>query len=206
MVSRQAPFLASATTLALAAVTACANIQVFGEPNTRDDGGGGGSGGDGGRGGATTTSSAGGMTSCGENVPPVAGCHPDCDQCDGGVCVRVCNSFNSCIGAILTCPPGLACEVQCTDGACIATSIECPADHACTVTCTGSQSCSNATVNCGTAAGDGTCELRCEGAPDVCAGAVVSCGPNQCLATCEQGTTPPMVACGGACECVPCGG
>jgi hypothetical protein len=168
--------------------------------------GGGGSGGstDGGGGSAGSTSTG---TMCGKSEP-AEGCDPNaCSSCgNDGLCIIVCNVFDDCQGTTITCPEGLACEVQCTDDACRGATIQCPSAHACNVACTGGQSCRDATVQCAPLITDGVCELTCNGDPSVCQDATLSCGANRCTAACGEGVAAPSITCGASCQCESCGG
>jgi hypothetical protein len=141
-----------------------------------------------------------GCDSCGLDPPPPGGVCPA--VCSGGctadnVCVIDCDT-SDCIAAVITCPPGFACDVRCTgNAACGSATILCPATYSCHVACEGDWSCSSTTINCSS---DGTCDLEC--GTTACPGTLLDCGYDACSASCEgMCLAEPMVDCGSSCEC-----
>jgi hypothetical protein len=135
---------------------------------------------------------------CGQDpTPPTGSCPAACTGgCGGGICFIDCNSA-SCAPSV-TCPPGLACQVQCSGAECDNTAISCPSVYACEVLC-GVGACDGVEVACSS----GNCMLDCEGSGS-CTNAEVNCGPNECSAVCAADSAVPSVLCGTACDCTDC--
>jgi hypothetical protein len=163
-------------------------------------------GGTGASGGTASGTASGGVT-CLESAPPQLECDPGCDECVNGICVIRCDAnTKDCSDAMIECPEGLACDVECRDGACDGVIVACPARHECFLQCGGDQTCRDAQLQCAPDAQDGVCQMRCNAGMDVCRDAIVTCGQNLCAAQCEEGVAGPELVCGGSCQCTPCAG
>ncbi len=144
------------------------------------------------------------LPGCGTTQTPAApaSCPSQCDSCDGGTCVIVCNTPSDCQGRTVACPEGMACRVECTgDSSCEQLAFDCPSTFACELDCGGRRSCSGATQACG----DGPCVQNCSGA-QACSNTALLCGSNSCQATCRNGLSGPLVvgcaqSCSETCGC-----
>ena len=147
-----------------------------------------------------------------------------------GICVFDCTSPGACAENV-TCPSGVACQVNCGDSSC-GGNMDCTVAKSCDIHCEGNKSC-NAYINCG---GD-NCNVECSGsdsckldihseAPStkiVCAGANScgsgsNCGGQECTVQCSgdgscrhpaAGATNTVLTCSGRSSCsdlINCGG
>jgi hypothetical protein len=135
-------------------------------------------------------------------VPPVGGTCPSI--CDGGCTNNVCTincTSSECQGTV-TCPPGFACQVNCSgNSSCENSNIFCPADHQCNISCSNTQACRNADLFCST---NGPCAATCSNQSQVCSGFILHCGTNGCSATCNGSPQFPTMQCGASCLCDGC--
>jgi hypothetical protein len=95
----------------------------------------------------------------------------------------VCQGFEACRDATITCPQTYDCAVDCAAG---------------------DSACRKVLVTCA----DGPCALSCGPEQNICNDAEVTCGANSCAAECDPsgpgGNKKPNVNCGDACSCQSC--
>jgi hypothetical protein len=127
-------------------------------------------------------------------------CPAPCTECIDALedtCIIDCAGDNVCDQPIV-CPPGMKCEIHCTDPATCTNTIDCSmAITRCTIECTGMGSCAGA-ITCPAAE---ACDVSCDG-ENSCAG-LISCNTS---CACDVDCTVGVGSCAGGTDCPPAGG
>lgn len=116
-------------------------------------------------------------------------------ECTGGCNNKTCIIKN---GTHPKCPPGMACEVNCTALASCFTGVDCSQSTSCVVNCLGNTSCQG-TVVCGA----GRCEINCGTTPSssTCSSSLINCSKScACDLNCITATGCVFVSCPAGCS------
>jgi hypothetical protein len=121
-----------------------------------------------------------------DGAPPDAFvCPPECSSCEGTLCIIQCNTSDGaapCNAAPITCPPGVACKVECLAGNSCASGVDCSDSANCRIECTGTGSCAGP-LTCGA----GPCHIECD--DGTCTGGIDCREACQCQTFCAGNTS-----------------
>jgi len=106
-------------------------------------------------------------------------CHPDCDECDQGICVMNCTGTDACQAQVI-CPPSARCRVNCTGSGSCRGGMDCSNANDCLLICQGADSCEGL-VDCA----QSDCDVRCTGERS-CGGGVDCSEACACTTICSS--------------------